>query len=56
MKKIKNLLLSTVVFAAAIGMVSCTKTKKTTTDGIEYTYIKEGKESPKNGEFVLFFK
>ena len=54
MKKIKSLLLSTVVFAAAIGMVSCTKTKKTTTDGIEYTYIKEGKESPKNGEFVLY--
>ncbi|MFD2034069.1 FKBP-type peptidyl-prolyl cis-trans isomerase [Belliella marina] len=54
MKKIKSLLLSTVVFAVAIGMVSCTKTKKTTTDGIEYTYIKEGKESPKNGEFVLY--
>lgn len=54
MKKIKNLLLSTIVFALAIGMVSCTKTKKTTTDGIEYTYIKEGKESPKNGEYVLY--
>lgn len=54
MKKIKNLLLSTAVFALAIGMVSCTKTKKTTSDGIEYTYIKEGKESPKNGEYVLY--
>lgn len=54
MKKIKSLLLSTVVFALAIGMVSCTKTKKTTTDGIEYTYINEGKETPKNGEYVLY--
>ncbi|EOZ96096.1 FKBP-type peptidyl-prolyl cis-trans isomerase FkpA precursor [Indibacter alkaliphilus LW1] len=37
----------------AFGTMSCKKTQ-TTSDGIEYTYIKEGKESPKNGEFVLY--
>ncbi|MCH7410128.1 FKBP-type peptidyl-prolyl cis-trans isomerase [Belliella sp. DSM 111904] len=54
MKKIKSILLSAAVLAAAVSMSACTKTKKTTSDGIEYTYIKEGKDSPKNGEYVLY--
>ena len=54
MKKIKSLLLSAAVVASAVSMSACTKTKKTTSDGIEYTYIKEGKEDPKNGEYVLY--
>ncbi|MCH7403698.1 FKBP-type peptidyl-prolyl cis-trans isomerase [Belliella kenyensis] len=54
MKKIKSVLLSAAVLAAAVSMSACTKTKKTTSDGIEYTYIKEGKDSPKDGEYVLY--
>jgi len=53
MRKIKSILLSTTILVAAFGLMSCKKTK-TTSDGIEYTYIKEGKELPKNGEFVLY--
>lgn len=53
MKKINNFILSASVVIAAIGLTSCEKTK-TTSDGIEYTYIKEGKEKPKNGEFVVY--
>jgi FKBP-type peptidyl-prolyl cis-trans isomerase FkpA len=53
MKKIKSVLLSAVVLVAAAGLMSCKKTK-TTSDGIEYTYVSEGKETPKNGEFVLY--
>jgi FKBP-type peptidyl-prolyl cis-trans isomerase FkpA len=54
MKKIKSLLLSAAVVASAVSMSACTKTKKTTSDGIEYTYIKEGKESPQIGELVVY--
>lgn len=53
MKKIKSTLLLAVILTATLGLVSCKKTK-TTSDGIEYTYIKEGKISPKNGEFILY--
>ncbi len=54
MKKIKSILLSLAVLAAAVSISSCNKTKKTTSDGIEYTYIKEGKVSPEIGEYVLY--
>lgn len=53
MKTIKSILLSTALLVVATGMVSCKKTEKTT-DGIEYTYIKQGKDAPKNGEFILY--
>jgi FKBP-type peptidyl-prolyl cis-trans isomerase FkpA len=53
MKKIKSVMFSAAVLVAACGLMSCKKTK-TTSDGIEYTYVKEGKEAPKNGEFVLY--
>jgi FKBP-type peptidyl-prolyl cis-trans isomerase FkpA len=53
MKKIKSALLLAVVLTASLGLMSCKKTK-TTSDGIEYTYIKEGKINPKNGEYILY--
>ncbi|MDO9552700.1 FKBP-type peptidyl-prolyl cis-trans isomerase [Rhodonellum sp.] len=53
MKTIKSILLSTALLVVITGMVSCKKTEKTS-DGIEYTYIKQGKDSPKNGEFILY--
>jgi len=53
MKTIKSILLSTALLVVITGMVSCKKTGKTT-DGIDYTYIKQGKDSPKNGEFILY--
>jgi FKBP-type peptidyl-prolyl cis-trans isomerase FkpA len=53
MKKTKSLLYSLAFAIIAFGTMSCKKTQ-TTSDGIEYTYIKEGKESPKNGEYVLY--
>jgi FKBP-type peptidyl-prolyl cis-trans isomerase FkpA len=53
MKTIKTLVLSLAIVIIATGTSSCQKTKKTT-DGIEYTYIKEGKDNPKKGEFVIY--
>jgi FKBP-type peptidyl-prolyl cis-trans isomerase FkpA len=53
MKKLKSIVLSLAIIIAASGTSSCQKTK-TTSDGIEYTYIKEGKENPKKGEFVIY--
>lgn len=44
---------SAVILVTAAGLMSCKKTQ-TTSDGIEYTYIKEGSQKPKNGEFVLY--
>ena len=44
---------SAVIVLTAAGLMSCKKTQ-TTSDGIEYTYIKEGSQKPKNGEFVLY--
>ncbi len=44
---------SAVFLVTAAGLMSCKKTE-TTSDGIEYTYIKEGSQKPKNGEFVLY--
>src|SRR5690606_28054348 len=54
MKKINNLVLAAIALAASIGMVACEKKTMTTSDGIEYTYIKEGEEKPNNGEFVVY--
>jgi FKBP-type peptidyl-prolyl cis-trans isomerase FkpA len=53
MKKIKSIMFSAVILVTAAGLMSCKKTQ-TTSDGIEYTYIKEGSQKPKNGEFVLY--
>lgn len=53
MKKIKSLLFAVALMVIAFSAMSCNKTK-TTSDGIEYTYIKEGSQAPKNGEFVLY--
>lgn len=44
---------SAVIVLTAAGLMSCKKTQ-TTSDGIEYTYIREGSQKPKNGEFVLY--
>ncbi len=44
---------SAVILVTAAGLMSCKKTQ-TTSDGIEYTYIREGSQKPKNGEFVLY--
>ncbi|AGA77264.1 FKBP-type peptidyl-prolyl cis-trans isomerase [Echinicola vietnamensis] len=53
MKNIKSLMLSAGMVATCLGVVSCQKTK-TTEDGTEYTYIKEGSEKPENGQFVIY--
>lgn len=53
MKKTKALLFAVAMMAIAFSAMSCNK-KKTTTDGIEYTYIKEGTQAPKDGEYVLY--
>ncbi|EKB47377.1 FKBP-type peptidyl-prolyl cis-trans isomerase [Cecembia lonarensis] len=53
MKKIKSLLFAVAMMAIAFSAMSCNKTK-TTTDGIKYTYIREGSQAPKNGEYVLY--
>jgi FKBP-type peptidyl-prolyl cis-trans isomerase FkpA len=53
MKKIKSLLFAVAMTVIAFSAMSCNKTK-TTTDGIEYTYVKEGTKAPKDGEFVLY--
>src|SRR5690606_6949203 len=54
MKSIKSIALSAAVLAASVSMVACQKKTETTSDGIEYTYIKEGKEKPKDGEYVVY--
>lgn len=53
MKKTKALLFAVAMMVIAFSAMSCNKTK-TTTDGIKYTYIKEGTIAPKNGEYVLY--
>lgn len=54
MKKINSFILSAGMLVATVSMVSCQKRTETTSDGIEYTYIEEGEEKPKNGEFVIY--
>lgn len=53
MKKINFYLLPAILIMLASGLMSCKK-KQTTSDGIEYTYIKEGDVAPKNGEYILY--
>jgi len=54
MKKVNSLVLSAGLLVASVSMVACQKRTETTSDGIEYTYIKEGKEKPNDGEFVVY--
>src|SRR5690606_6080917 len=35
-------------------VMSCQKRTETTSDGIEYTFIKEGEEKPNVGEYVVY--
>lgn len=53
MKKVNNLILSAGILISSAGMISCNQTH-TTSDGIEYKYVKEGKDKPNDGEFVLY--
>lgn len=54
MKRTNSFILSAGMLVASVSMVACQKKTETTSDGIEYTYIKEGKEKPKDGEFVIY--
>jgi FKBP-type peptidyl-prolyl cis-trans isomerase FkpA len=54
MKNSKSLLLVLALITGVSTLSSCQKTKVTEKDAIEYTYIKEGSEKPKNGDFVLY--
>jgi FKBP-type peptidyl-prolyl cis-trans isomerase FkpA len=54
MKRINSILLSAGMLVASVGVMSCQKRTETTSDGIEYTFIKEGKEKPANGEYVVY--
>lgn len=54
MKKINSLLLSAGMLVASVSVMSCQKRTETTSDGIEYTFIKEGKEKPNNGEYLVY--
>lgn len=54
MKKINSIILSAGILVASVGTMSCQKRTETTSDGIEYTFIKEGKEKPNNGEYVVY--
>ncbi|EON77375.1 FKBP-type peptidyl-prolyl cis-trans isomerase [Lunatimonas lonarensis] len=53
MKNITKLALSVLVLLLGIGVSSCKKTE-TTSDGIEYTYIKEGRDAVKEGDYVIY--
>lgn len=53
MKKINTFVLPVILLVLAAGLMSCKK-KMTTSDGIEYTYVKEGDSKPKNGDYVLY--
>jgi FKBP-type peptidyl-prolyl cis-trans isomerase len=54
MKRINNVMIGAVAIVAGALMFSCGNKTKTTSDGIEYKYIKEGKEKTKDGDFVLY--
>ncbi|EIM73718.1 FKBP-type peptidylprolyl isomerase [Nitritalea halalkaliphila LW7] len=55
MKTAKAIVFGLACVGAATIFTSCDSTEtRETTDGIKYTLIKQGKESPKNGEFVLY--
>ena len=42
------------MLVASVGVMSCQKRTETTSDGIEYTFIKEGEEKPNAGEYVVY--
>jgi FKBP-type peptidyl-prolyl cis-trans isomerase len=53
----KNYKSAVLLFALVTGvstLSSCQKTKVTEQDAIEFTYVKEGKEKPANGDFLLY--
>lgn len=54
MKNSKSLLAILVLLVGVGTLSSCKKTKVTEQGGIEYTYIKEGKDKGKNGDFLLY--
>jgi FKBP-type peptidyl-prolyl cis-trans isomerase len=54
MKNSKSLLAILVLLGAAAILSSCKKTKTTTKDSIEYTYIKEGNEKAAQGDYLLY--
>lgn len=54
MKNYSSLVLLSALVIGSTGLTSCKKTKVTEQDAIEFTYIKEGKEKPANGEFLLY--
>lgn len=54
MKNSKSLLAILMLLIGVGTLSSCNKKKVTEQGGIEYTFIKEGKEKGKNGEFLLY--
>ncbi len=54
MKNYKSLLLVFALITGVSTLSSCQKTKVTEKDAIEYTYIKEGTETPTKDQFILF--
>ena len=54
MRKINSILLSAGMLVASVGVMSCQKRTETTSDGIEYTFIKEGEQKPAAGEYVVY--
>lgn len=54
MKNYSSLVLLSALVIGSTGLTSCKKTKVTEKDAIEFTYVKEGKEKPANGDFLLY--
>lgn len=54
MKNYSSLVFLSALVIGSTGLTSCKKTKVTEKDAIEFTYVKEGKEKPANGDFLLY--
>ena len=54
MKNYKSVVLVLALLTGVSTLSSCQKTKVTEKDAIEFTYVKEGKEKPANGDFLLY--
>ena len=54
MKNYKTAVLLFTLITGVSTLSSCQKTKVTERDAIEFTYVKEGKEKPANGDFLLY--
>jgi FKBP-type peptidyl-prolyl cis-trans isomerase len=54
MKNYKSAVLLFALITGVSTLSSCQKTKVTEKDAIEFTYVKEGKEKPANGDFLLY--